>query len=48
MGRFGRSLEVFGLLVSCVVMFSNEHGATGQTPDSLAVFFEGKQVVVKA
>jgi hypothetical protein len=28
-------------------MFSDAHGAAAQNPDSLAVFFEGKQVVVK-
>jgi hypothetical protein len=47
MRRFRRSLEGFGLVVCCAVMFSDGHGAAAQNPDSLAVFFEGKQVVVK-
>jgi hypothetical protein len=47
MRRYHRSLEGFGLLVCCAVMFSDAHGAAAQNPDSLAVFFEGKQVVVK-
>jgi hypothetical protein len=47
MRRFRRSLEGFGLLVCSAVMFSDGHGAAAQNPDPLAVFFEGKQVVVK-
>jgi hypothetical protein len=47
MRRFHRSLEGFGLLVCCAVMVSDGRGAAAQNPDSLAVFFEGKQVVVK-